>query len=292
MSARLWLANVPPACAVHPCVCEAHARLRAAPGSRAALAAVAAGKFAAPLLASGALGMRVTSGHAATLDMLLLDAAKRLCLPDAPLLFVRPGAAPDVLYLALPADVVCGDERPDDSRVAAAVVSSAALATYSHREMQAAMAAALSAHVAGPAHALATIATATTLAIVAPDVLAATLPAEARAVWAAQARALLRETLAPVQLSGDRCALLVAQDVAVVRRVIVKSRSGGAGALGQELTCGDQGAAACTGGGALVDVADLRLRELDRWARSEQFATAMANALPPERASGASEASS
>ena len=294
---------------------ETHARLCAAPGSRAALDAVASGAFAAPLLASGALGMRIAPGRAATLDLLLLDAAKRLRLAEAPLLFVRPCDAPDVLYLALPADLACGDAGRAGESAAAVVVSSAAIATYSHWELQAAMAAALSAHAAAPAaqpataHGppshrkarssgpvpVATIATALSLAIIAPDVLDRTLPPEARAVWGPQARALLREATGPVQLCGDRCALLVAQDLDVVGRMVVQSRCGASGAFGAE-RCGTLvGHTACAGDGpndgTHVDVVGLRLRELERWAQSAQFAGAMADVLPQERASGSSHAS-
>jgi hypothetical protein len=285
-------------------------RLLDAPSTRALLGIVATGAFAMPLVASGALTVRVTPGRSDPLDLLLLEAAKRLCLSEPPTLFMCPGRAPEVYYFGLPAHSLDISDTSAWQRHAAVVVSTGAVAAYTPWELQAAMATALGAHVAPGGQTggvlevstgvrkydplerapVATIATAASLAALAPDVLRSLLPAEARAAWSRQALQLLAEARHLVALSGDRCALVVAQDEALVATAIAKAACGTGGALA-DLSLGAlrESAAAWKGaagaqqrqlmregrGDAVAVLGDtpavLRIAELERWACSAEY---------------------
>jgi hypothetical protein len=320
---RVWPGAVPPACAVHPCMRQVADRLLDAPGTRTLLGIVASGGFAEPLVASGALGVFVTPGKAAPLDLLLLEAAKRLCISEPPMLFVCHGSAPEVFYFLLPRGSCDSSGNCTWQRNAAIVVSTGAVTVYSPWELQAAMATALGAHVAPGSHTagaveaasdsglpfhmhtcnslervpLATIATAASLAALAPTVLQSILPAEARAAWSQQALQLLVEARHLLQLSGDRCAMLVAQDERIVAAMIAKAACGTGGVLA-EISLGalQESAAAWTLATAALHSqlmhegrneavaalndgpAVLRIRELQRWVRSGQYSEIIGSA--------------
>ena len=229
--ARRWPPRLPETAVVTAAVEHVAASVLAVPCMPPVLAAVAAASFV-PLLTATDLGTEIGPGHGAALDWLLLEAAQLLRVAFPPQLFLLPSATAGAHFLSVPlhatlppAEAPAAAPPATWRRRPVLIVTTAAVATLGPWELQALLAATLTPHLApaGAGHdaggdaarpptlPLAVLATAATLAHIAPHTLLPTVPHGSEAAWQRHGRSALLRAGSVLGSCGDRAALLVAQ---------------------------------------------------------------------------------
>jgi hypothetical protein len=222
---RVFPSHIPPAAVVHPSIDSITTAALALPGMAALVAHIQEGGFLSPLQGVD-LGVEVTAGHAATLDLLLLEASKLLNITETPTLFVKAAPLPQAHFLSLPVTSGVQDTSATTWRQRpVVVVTSAALSILTPWELQALLAGALCPQIAPagggfdaaqplsspPRLPLRVLATAVALSELAPHIAQAALPRHCETMWTRCLLPMLRRAGDMLQLCSDRCALLVAQ---------------------------------------------------------------------------------